>query len=78
MMRWPCIPSGGSRFQNQNFFTFFAGKDLLYGMRSELSRFGFESPVVFRDRILKGIEETSEDVWTWLPEWQRLRELLLG
>ncbi len=38
-------------------------------LRSEISRFGFESPVVFRDRILKGIEETSEDVWTWLPEW---------
>jgi hypothetical protein len=68
--------TGGNRFQNQNFLTFFAGKDLLYGMRSELSRFGFESPVVFRDRILKGIEETAEDVWTWLPEWNSLRELL--
>ncbi|MUG96507.1 hypothetical protein F7734_30880 [Scytonema sp. UIC 10036] len=42
-----------------------------------------ESPVVFRVgeahrryRILKGIEETAEDVWTWLAEWQRLRELI--
>jgi hypothetical protein len=31
---------------------------------------------VFRDSILKGIEETVEDVWTWLPEWNSLRELL--
>ena len=72
----PTCKPGGSRFQNQNFLTFFAGKDLLYGMRSELSRFGFESPVMFRDSILKGIEETGEDVWTWLPEWHSLRELL--
>ncbi len=72
----PTCKPGGSRFQNQNYKTFFAGKDLLYGMREELSRFGFESPVVFRDSILKGIEETVEDVWTWLPEWNSLRELL--
>ncbi|MFB2769055.1 hypothetical protein ACE1AT_07120 [Pelatocladus sp. BLCC-F211] len=70
-----CCP-GGSRFQNQNYMTFFAGKDLLYGMREQLSGFGFESPVVFRERILKGIEESTQDVWTWLPEWQRLRELI--
>ncbi|WP_026736184.1 hypothetical protein [Fischerella sp. PCC 9605] len=70
-----CCP-GGSRFQNQNYITFFAGKDLLYGMREQLCGFGFESPVVFRERILKGIEESAEDVWTWLPEWQRLRELI--
>jgi hypothetical protein len=73
----PTCKPGGSRFQNQNFLTFFAGKDLLYGMREELSRFGFESPVMFRDSILRGIEETVEDVWMWLPEWNSLRELLL-
>jgi hypothetical protein len=70
-----CCP-GGSRFVNQNYMTFFAGKDLLYGMRDELSRFGFDTPVVFRERILKGIEETAEDIWTWLPEWQRLRDFI--
>ncbi|BAZ70566.1 hypothetical protein NIES4106_53610 (plasmid) [Fischerella sp. NIES-4106] len=70
-----CCP-GGSRFQNQNYITFFAGKDLLYGMREQLSGFGFESPVVFRELILKGIEESTQDVWTWLLEWQRLRELI--
>jgi hypothetical protein len=74
----PTCKTGGSRFQNQNFLTFFAGKDLLYGMRDELSRFGFESPAIFRERILQGIEETDEDVWTWLPEWNSLQELLLN
>ncbi|MDF5713327.1 MAG: hypothetical protein PUP93_05425 [Rhizonema sp. NSF051] len=70
-----CCP-GGSRFQQQNYLTFFADKDLLYGMREQLSNFGFDSPLVFRQRILKGIEDSAEDVWTWLPEWQRLRELI--
>ncbi|MDF5721474.1 MAG: hypothetical protein PUP91_13540 [Rhizonema sp. PD37] len=45
-------------------------------MREELSRFGFESPVIFRDSILKGIEETADDVSSWLPEWNSLHELL--
>jgi len=72
----PTCQYGGCRFENQNFLTFFAGKDLLYGMREELPGFGFQSPVIFRDSIIKGIEETVEDVWTWLPEWQRLRELI--
>lgn len=72
----PACCLGGIRFQNQNFLTFFAGTDLLYGMRNALRIFGFDSPVVFRERILKGIEESDEEVWTWLPEWQRLRELI--
>lgn len=73
----PTCSPGGSRFINQNYLTFFAGKDLLYGIREELSRFGFATPAIFKERILKGIEETAEDVWTWLPEWQRLQELLI-
>jgi hypothetical protein len=72
----PACCLGGIRFQNQNFLTFFAGTDLLYGMRNALRIFGFDSPVVFRERILKGIEESDEEVWTWLPEWQQLRELI--
>ncbi len=70
-----CCP-GGSRFQQQNYISFFAGKDLLYGMREQLSSFGFDSPVVFRQRILAGIEDSAEDVWTWIRSWQRLRELI--
>lgn len=72
----PTCRLSGSRFQNRNFLTFFAGKDLLYGMQDALKKFGFESPIVFRERVLKGIEDSAEDVWTWLPEWQQLRELI--
>lgn|GEM_PF-547166 len=70
-----CQPSG-NRFKDQNYLTFFAGKDLLYGMRDQLKSFKFSSPDNFCEKILKGIEETEEDVWLWLPEWQRLRELI--
>lgn len=66
-----CRPEG-RRFQY--FLTFFSGKDLLCGMEQPLIRFGFQSPFSFRESILKGIENSPEDVWTWLPEWQRLRE----
>ncbi len=68
-----CRP-GGYRFQH--FLTYFSGKDLLFGMETTLASFGFTSPFEFRERILKGIENSAEDVWTWLPEWTRLRELL--
>lgn len=67
-----CRPSG-QRFQH--FLTFFAGKDLLCAMETALARFGLGSPFEFRERVLKGLEESAEDPWTWLPEWQRLRDL---
>jgi len=72
----PLYRPGGSRFQD--FLTFFAGKDLLYVMKKDLQEFGFNStkdPInEFLERVLKRIEESSEDVWTWMPEWQKLRE----
>jgi hypothetical protein len=61
-------------YQHQRFFS---GKDLLYGMRDKLRRFGFQSPVVFREQIVNGIEMSEQEVWTWLSEWQRLRDLIL-
>ncbi|MDM8550559.1 hypothetical protein QUF72_10790 [Desulfobacterales bacterium HSG2] len=71
--------TGGERFQN--FLTFFSGKDLLYGMRDSLKKvlsLPATKPLVkiFLERILKGLEETEEDVWTWIPEWEQLRELI--
>ncbi len=65
----------------KHYLTFFAGKDLLYMMRSELKKLGFkDSPqpacYVFREHILRGIQSSPIDVWAWLPEWQRLRELI--
>ncbi|RLC07574.1 MAG: hypothetical protein DRI57_25715 [Deltaproteobacteria bacterium] len=73
-----CNP-GGERFEN--FLTFFSGKDLLYGMRDSLKKImslPASKPLVklFLNRILEGIEETDEDVWTWIPEWEQLRKLI--
>ncbi|MBI4761737.1 MAG: hypothetical protein HY780_11020 [Chloroflexi bacterium] len=53
-------------------------KDLLLGMQTELTAFGFTSPRQFRERVLKGIEESQEDVWTWLPEWNQLRQEIIS
>ena len=70
---------GGKRFEQ--YLTFFAGKDLLYMMRHDLKKFGFKdsqqaSCYTFRDAVIRGIQYSPEDVWTWLPEWQKFRELL--
>ncbi len=80
----PLFSTGGVRFENENFLTFFAGKDLLYIMRNSLREFGFEtsnsqtSPQeVFLERVIKGMER-AEEVWTWLPEWQELRNLIIN
>ncbi len=72
----PTCRPGGVRFQNV--LTFFAGKDLLYGMESYLTHIGMGSPMVFRERVIRGIEQSADDVWTWLPEWHQLRELAMG
>jgi len=74
-LRQDCQPGGG-RFQH--YLTFFAGKDLLYGMRQELQHLGFKSQSVFRKQVLNGIQKSGENVWEWLPEWQRLREVILN
>lgn len=79
---FPLFRPGGSRFEN--FLTFFAGKDLLYRMTDKLREFGFESsnsqisPTdVFLERTIKGMER-AEEIWTWLPEWQELRNLIIS
>lgn len=68
-----CQP-GGIRFEH--FLMFFSGKDLLLAMRWTLERLGFDSPKLFRDRILFELENSSEDIWNWLPEWGVLRQLI--
>ncbi len=70
---YPCR-IGGNRFKN--FLTFFSGKDLLFGMKSELNSWGFQQPSDFRERVVNGIEKSPDNVWTWLPEWNQLRQLI--
>ncbi len=66
--------AGGCRFQS--FLTFFSGKDLLCGMRSALIGWGLGEPFVFRERIVKGIENSTENVSSWVPEWDQLRQIV--
>jgi hypothetical protein len=70
----PVCRIGGVRFQS--FLTFFSGKDLLCGMKSALTGWGLGDPFVFRERIVKGIEFSIEDVSSWIPEWSQLRQLV--
>lgn len=72
----PTCEPGGARFAH--FLTFFAGKDLLYALEPALQNdFGFKSALAFREQILKGMRRAAE-VWVWLPEWEALRNLILG
>lgn len=61
--------------QPPHFITHFSGKDLLYGIETQLKTLGFASPGAFREQILTTIEQ-SPDVWTWLPEWHALRDAI--
>ncbi len=70
----PMCRVGGVRFQS--FLTFFSGKDLLCGMRSALTGWGLGEPFVFRERIVKGIENSTENVSYWISEWQQLRQVV--
>lgn len=69
-----CRP-GGRRFEH--FLMFFAGKDLLRGLEPGIQSLGFANCAVFKEKVLKGIEEAQSDVWMWLPEWQALRQQIL-
>lgn len=69
-----CQP-GGFYFENHNYLTFFAGKDLLCAMEEDLDRLGLGDPANFKERILVEMRKIP-DVWQYLLEWQRLRELI--
>lgn len=74
----PLFKPGGDKYNN--YLTFFAGKDLLWKMQNKLSEFGFvpttsgvnSSITIFLNTIVKTMEQ-KEEVWTWLPEWQAMR-----
>lgn len=60
--------------RHQDFLHAFAGKDLLWAMNERLQQWGLGGALAFREKILKGISQTSEDIADWLPEWKALRE----
>lgn len=54
----------------------FSGKDLLLAMTSDLQGMKYSSPTIFMEAVIVGIEDSAEEVWTWLPEWTALRDVV--
>jgi hypothetical protein len=67
---------GGIR--HDHYLYAFAGKDLLWMMDSEIRGFGFDGVLPFRERLLVGIYEATDDIGLWLPEWKALQEAVDG
>ena len=63
-----------SGIKRQYFLSTFAGKDLLWAMNEDLQKLG--GAINFQERVLVGIEESSENIGTWLPEWLSLQQLI--
>lgn len=55
-----------------------SGKDLLCTMQPTLVSAGFANPGVFRERVLSLLERSTDDIWTWLPEWTALRSRMIS
>ncbi len=70
----PEFSPGGIR--HRDYLHAYAGKDLLCSMDPALRLFGFASAVTFREKVLIGITQTTEDVGGWLAEWAQLREIV--
>ena len=66
---------GGLR--RRDFLWTYDGKDVLVQMDNELRSLGYDGYGMFTARILKSIEETSDDISTWLTEWRMLRERIV-
>ncbi|MBF0235902.1 MAG: hypothetical protein HQK65_23145 [Desulfamplus sp.] len=68
-----CV-NGGIR--NQHYLHAFAGKDLFWSMNQWFIDNGFKGAWVFREKVLSGIQKTTDDISTWLPEWDELRDAI--
>lgn len=54
----------------------FAGKDLLWAMNNWCLDNGFIGAWAFREKILTGIQRTTDEIETWLQEWGNLKEII--
>ncbi len=68
-----CQP-GGSRYQH--YLSGFSGKDLFFAMDEWFKDNGFAHANLFREKVLVGIESTTDDVADWVPEWGALRQTI--
>jgi hypothetical protein len=60
-------------YRHTHYLTAFAGKDLLWAMDDEIRGFGFGGALAFREKVLVGIEGSTDDIGSWIPEWQSLQ-----
>lgn len=67
----PEFTAGGVRYDH--FLAAFAGKDILWAMEAEIRSFGFAGVLAFREKILIGIQNSTDDIGDWLPEWKALQ-----
>ena len=51
----------------------FAGKDILWAMDAEIRGFDFDGVLPFREKVLIGIQNSTDDIGDWLPEWKALQ-----
>jgi hypothetical protein len=71
-MLMPEFTVGGARYDH--YLAAFAGKDILWAMDAEIRRFGFDGVIPFREKVLVGIQNSTDDVGGWLPEWKALQQ----
>lgn len=45
----------------------------LWSINDWLTASGFVGAFAFREKIVSGIQQTTEGISTWLPEWGKLR-----
>lgn len=67
----PEFQVGGVR--HDHYLAAFAGKDILWAMDTEIRAFGFQGVLPFREKILIGIQNSTDDIGDWLPEWKELQ-----
>ncbi len=55
---------------------YFSGEDLLAAMQPSLGKLKLEKGNALIEEVATRINESQDDVWTWLPEWQALRRIV--
>ncbi|MBD3266272.1 hypothetical protein GF373_06340 [bacterium] len=66
---------GGSR--HKNYLIAFSGKDLLWEINHWLSQNNLIGAWAFREKIIQGIKNSTDDVSTWLAEWSALKDEII-
>ena len=69
--RKPEFAAGGARYDH--YLAAFAGKDILWAMDEDICGFGFDGVLPFREKVLVGIQNSTDDLGDWLPEWKALQ-----